>query len=307
MRLINVNTLSISEFLSDYNLPPYAILSHTWSADEVTFQDMQKPRAMRHNSGGRNKIKAVCGVAKRDGLEWAWVDTCCINKDSSAELSEAINSMFRYYQQSTACYAYMDDVSLDGHQELEDPIEDLGKSRWFTRGWTLQELLAPRELQFFDHNWELIGTRSSLSQTLSQITRIPEGVLDGSRSIFEFSVYERLRWAAGRNTTRVEDMAYCLIGLFDVNMPLLYGEGHKAFARLQLEILQRNYDSSVFMHILHNCHAPPSSTPSVVEARRVSTESSSLGSAEIPDGRPRWVKKPASKLWFTRRAKAQNT
>ncbi|KAI1347096.1 heterokaryon incompatibility protein-domain-containing protein [Xylaria sp. FL0043] len=196
---------------------------------------MQQPRAPREKSRGLDKIKAVCEVAKRDGLQWVWVDTCCIDKASSAELSEAINSMFRYYQQSTVCYAYLDDVSLDGRQDLRGPLEDLGKARC----------------------WNLIGTRSSLSHTLSQVTRIPEEVLDGSRSIFEFSVYERLRWAAGRVTTRVEDMAYCLIGLFDVTMPLLYGEGRKAFARLQIEILQRNYDSSVFMHILHDCHAPP--------------------------------------------------
>ncbi|KAI0810053.1 heterokaryon incompatibility protein-domain-containing protein [Xylaria sp. FL0064] len=277
MRLINVNTHSITEFLSDYDVPHYAILSHTWSAGEVTFQDMQRPRALRDKSRGLDKIKAVCNVAKRDRLEWVWVDTCCIDKASSAELSEAINSMFRYYQQSRVCYAYLDDVSLDGRPDLEDPLEDLRRARWFRRGWTLQEL----------------------------VTRIPEEVLDGSRSIFEFTVYERLRWAAGRVTTRVEDMAYCLIGLFDVNMPLLYGEGRKAFARLQLEILQRNYDSSVFMHILHDCHAPPYSPPSVVEAQRVSTESSSLEFTGIPNGRPRWVKRTASKLWFTRRAKVQ--
>ncbi|KAI1272355.1 heterokaryon incompatibility protein-domain-containing protein [Xylaria sp. FL0933] len=275
MRLINVNTLSISEFLSDCDVPDYAILSHTWSSEEATFQDMQRPRALRDKSHGLDKIKAVCKVARRDGLEWIWVDTCCIDKASSAELSEAINSMFRYYRQSRVCYAYLDDVSLDRRPGLEDPLEDLRKARWFKRGWTLQELVAPRELQFFDHSWNLIGTRSSLSHTLSQVTRIPKEVLDGSRSIFEFSVYERLRWAAGRVTTRVEDMAYCLIGLFDVTMPLLYGEGRKAFARLQIEILQRNYDSSVFMHILHDCHAPP------------------------------WVKRTTSKLWFTRRAKVQ--
>ncbi len=141
MRLINVNTLLISEFLNDHHLPRYAILSHTWSSDEVTFQEMQKPRAVR-NKLGRLKIKAACCVARRDGLEWLWADTCCIDKASSAELSEAINSMFRYYQQSTMCYAYLDDVSLEGRRELADPVEGLGQSRWFTRGWTLQELLG---------------------------------------------------------------------------------------------------------------------------------------------------------------------
>ncbi|KAI0903393.1 HET-domain-containing protein [Ustulina deusta] len=307
MRLINVNTLLISEFLNDHHLPRYAILSHTWSSDEVTFQEMQKPRAVR-NKLGRLKIKAACCVARRDGLEWLWADTCCIDKASSAELSEAINSMFRYYQQSTMCYAYLDDVSLEGRRELADPVEGLGQSRWFTRGWTLQELLAPSELQFLDHNWDYMGTRSSLSQTLSQVTRIPEEVLDGSRSIFEFNVYERLRWAAGRETTRIEDMAYCLIGLFDVNMPLLYGEGLKAFARLQLEIIQRNYDSSVFMHVLHDCHPPPSSAQSVVEVQPVSTKSSTQGSTEILDEKYGLDKTTASKHWFPRRrGKVHNT
>ncbi|KAI1424920.1 heterokaryon incompatibility protein-domain-containing protein [Xylaria sp. FL1777] len=305
MRLVNVNTLSITEFLSDYQVPRYAILSHTWSSDEVTFQEMQKRRAVR-DKRGMHKIKGVCEVAKRNGFEWIWVDTCCIDKASSAELSEAINSMFRYYKESSVCYAFLDDVSLEGSREFEDPVESLGKSKWFRRGWTLQELLAPRELQFLDHNWEFFGTRSSLSPALSQITRIPEGVLDGSRSIFDFSVYERLRWVAGRETTRVEDMAYCLIGLFDVNMPLLYGEGRKAFARLQLEILQRNYDSSVFMHIIHDCHDPPSLAQSVAEVERVSTESSTQCSTELSDERPGWTKKTASQLWFAVREKVQS-
>ncbi|KAI0975174.1 heterokaryon incompatibility protein-domain-containing protein [Xylaria arbuscula] len=272
MRLINVNTLLISEFFNDYDVPRYAILSHTWSSEEVTLQEIQNPQSAR-GKGGLDKIKAVCKVAKRNGLDWIWVDTCCIDKASSAELSAAINSMFRYYQESTECYAYLDDVTLSEGWE-----PSLGRSRWFTRGWTLQELLAPRELQFFDHKWERLGTRSSLSQLLSQITRIPEEVLVGSRSVFDFNVYERLRWAAGRRTTRVEDMAYCLIGLFDVNMPLLYGEGRKAFARLQLEILQRNYDPSIFMHILDDCQAPPSSVQSVADVERVSTELSTQGS-----------------------------
>lgn len=170
------------------------------------------------------------------GYEYVWIDTCCIDKTSSAELSEAINSMFAWYQEAKVCYAYLFDV----------PDRPLKASRWFTRGWTLQELIAPREVIFYDGNWRNLGDRTSLGPRISQCTRIPESILSGEKDLDTFSTAQRMSWAAERQTTRVEDRAYCLMGLFGVNMPLIYGEREAAFIRLQEEILRISEDHSLF-------------------------------------------------------------
>jgi hypothetical protein len=166
--------------------------------------------------------------------------SCCIDKTSSAELSEAINSMFRWYSRSKVCYAYLTDVSYDGFDD------SLPKSRWFTRGWTLQELLAPSSVVFYSAEWTRIGDSEVLISVLRNVTRIDEGILSRTKSLDWVSVAEKMSWAATRETTRVEDMAYCLLGIFDINMPLLYGEGGRAFQRLQEEILRNSQDQSLF-------------------------------------------------------------
>ncbi|CAI4214683.1 unnamed protein product [Parascedosporium putredinis] len=269
MRLIDTDTLQLQLFAGD--APPYAILSHTWGEGEVTFQDMEKGRHFAMQLQGFAKIERCCSQAKRDGYAWAWVDTCCIDKQSSAELSEAINSMYRWYQLAAVCYVYMSDVAanLDSaflptspasfvHGETPLPSSSgreastlrrfgpsFAASRWFRRGWTLQELLAPRLVEFYDHRWTEIGTKASLVSDLQRITGIRAEVLQGAPPGDLCTVAERMSWASKRETQRIEDRAYSLLGIFNVNMPLLYGEGQSAFIRLQEEILRRSEDLSL--------------------------------------------------------------
>jgi len=236
MRLLDTRTVKLKAFLEDNTRPPYAILSHRWkpAEEEVTFQDLnqfhendpQHPSSFAISSrAGYRKIEACCSQALRDGIEWAWVDTCCIDKSSSVELSEAINSMFRWYKESRVCYAYLEGVLTE--RELQDSpetsdsefMDQLRTNEWFDRGWTLQELLAPREIRFFSESWTFIGNRSTLRQVISEITTIPPDFLIDCR-LSEASIAQRMSWAAKRKTSRKEDIAYCLLGLFDIYMPL---------------------------------------------------------------------------------------
>ncbi|KAH7364549.1 hypothetical protein BKA65DRAFT_371585, partial [Rhexocercosporidium sp. MPI-PUGE-AT-0058] len=172
--------------------------------------------------------------ALSDGWEWVWIDSCCIDKTSSAELSEAINSMFRWYREAQVCYAYLSDVPGGSDWETRQQSNSaFRKSQWFTRGWTLQELLAPEMVVFFDADWEDIGTKNSMQALLSSITGI-----DNFKDYALACIAKKMSWASNRETTREEDKAYCLMGLFAVNMPPLYGEGMAAFYRLQIEILK---------------------------------------------------------------------
>ena len=245
MKLLNTTTLKLEEFW-DSNIPKrYAILSHTWEEQEVSFQYIANLESAAQLAGF-SKIKACCEQAKEDGFGWAWIDTCCIDKSSSAELSESINSMFRWYEKATICYAYLSDVPSDA--DLRDPDSSFAKSRWFTRGWTLQELIAPREVEFFSKDWKALGSRSNLFKEISEITRISHNVLRESnrKALRRTSIAQKMSWASRRVTTRSEDIAYCLLGLFEVNMALLYGEGTNAFIRLQKKILKRSNDQSIF-------------------------------------------------------------
>ena len=177
---------------------------------------------------GYEKIRHASMQAISDGYQYVWIDTCCIDKSSSAELSEAINSMFTWYQQASVCYAYVDDVQL----------HDFDKSRWFTRGWTLQELLAPSNVIFFVAGWTRLGTKFSLAAQITKITGIDSEILHDQRLLRKRSVAQLMSWASRKETTRPEDTAYCLLGIFGVNMPLLYGEGENAFIRLQEELVK---------------------------------------------------------------------
>ncbi|KAK4443141.1 heterokaryon incompatibility protein-domain-containing protein [Podospora aff. communis PSN243] len=240
MRLINTTTLQLEYFL-DRSVPPYAILSHTWEEEEVTFQDMALPRPL--NKKGYNKIAETCRLARERNLAYAWVDTCCIDKTSSSELTESINSMFQWYVKAEVCFTYLSD--LPAQTELKDGIK---RCRWVTRGWTLQELIAPRRLLFYDSVWQLRGTKMDpgVATALSRLTNIPPKVLSMEKEATRCSIAQRISWASRRETTRLEDMAYCLLGLLEVNMPLIYGEGQDAFRRLQEEVIKKRNDLSIF-------------------------------------------------------------
>ncbi|PPQ79431.1 hypothetical protein CVT25_002701 [Psilocybe cyanescens] len=243
-RLIDAKTMVVKEFWNE--VPVYAILSHTWGDEEVTLQEMKARETMPvvvERKKGFAKIKKTCEQALLDGFSYVWVDTCCIDKTSSSELSEAINSMYKWYQEAEVCYAYLVDVSAS--QNAFDADSQFRKCRWFKRGWTLQELIAPLTVVFYDKDWVEIGTKSSLRAVITQVTNISKQVLLVNHS-GEISIATRMSWVSNRVTTRIEDMAYCLLGLFGINMPILYGEGEGAFTRLQREIIATSDDHTIF-------------------------------------------------------------
>lgn len=201
-------------------------------------QDLRKARAKK----GFSKIIETCRLARRHYLHYAWIDTCCIDKSSSAELTEAINSMFNWYKESAFCFAFLSDLPGSEDDVLEN---ELRPCRWFTRGWTLQELTAPKSLEFYDQGWQRRGTKKSLQQELSAITGIDLEIFEDSNLLSTVPVARRMSWTSRRKPSRVEDRAYSLLGLFDVNVPSIYGEGPKAFIRLQEEIMKKNNDLSL--------------------------------------------------------------
>jgi hypothetical protein len=245
MYLINVETMLLEEFFGN-EMPNYAILSHTWGKnnEEVHFKDMGTKDP--ENKAGYAKIRHLCKQAAEDGLRWAWCDTCCIDKSSSSELSESINSMFQWYQNSNVCYAYLSDVS--NVQDRQNAIEQISKSRWFTRGWTLQELLAPAKVRFYDRDWIFLGDKKSLCGLLQEITKVNFGAMTWPWTLPSYSIATRMFWASSRMTTRIEDRAYCMLGILGVHMPLLYGEGENAFRRLQEELIKISDDETIFAH-----------------------------------------------------------
>ncbi|KAI6913803.1 hypothetical protein KC318_g3884 [Hortaea werneckii] len=315
MWLLNAKTYALKFFHTAKTAPPYAILSHTWEDDEVLFKDMDDLEKAKAKSGWQ-KIEYICRQALEDGLQWAWVDTCCIDKSSSAELSEAINSMFKWHECSTVCYVYLCDVTMtaalrddaptvsewleradrrapvgptissfgrysietlwrfhvgdfrtviyeimfgikNDHEGYTRPCNELDISlidtlgafstaKWWSRGWTLQELLAPRNLVFMDQHWQQIARLSELVVTVSTISSVDVEVLLKTAPLKSRCIAERLSWASKRSTTREEDTAYALLGIFDANMPLLYGERSRAFERLQEVISQRSNDLSIY-------------------------------------------------------------
>jgi hypothetical protein len=242
-----VEKLELEQFYES-DRPAYAILSHTWGKEEVTYDDMINGIAKQKK--GYAKIEGACALARTQGLRHVWVDTCCIDKRSSSELSEAINSMFRWYLNSSICYAYLEDVSDESLRgpwdtEMNNFIlrDALGRSRWFTRGWTLQELIAPKDVVFYSRIWSEFGSKESLIDFISLITGINEDILRcgidkrqthtssaeflnlwWEKKISSKSVATRMSWFGDRQTTRPEDVAYSLLGIFGVQMPLLYGE-----------------------------------------------------------------------------------
>lgn len=249
------------------DIPQYAILSHTWGPDEeeVTYQDLVDGTGA--GKIGYEKIRFCAQQAARDSLQYFWIDTCCIDKADHTELQKAINSMFRWYQNAAKCYVYLVDVSFprpaspspriwdrllrkkrwnksmkSDSAEPPNPLWELAfrNSRWFKRGWTLQELLAPNSVEFFAKGGYRLGDKSSLEQQIYEITSIPITALRGA-SLSGFDVEERFRWTASRQAKYDEDLAYCLLGIFGVFMPLIYGEGKDhAMKRLRKELETRD-------------------------------------------------------------------
>ncbi|KAH6653418.1 hypothetical protein BKA67DRAFT_593315 [Truncatella angustata] len=243
MRLLqcdDTGRFALTPDLASNDVRPYAILSHTWRPDEeVLFADLARTPRDWQQKAGFDKIKFCAEQAKRDGLQYFWVDTCCIDKSEAIELQTAINSMFRWYLNSERCYVYLADVSaisVSDTQQSRTPWEDpFRDSRWFTRGWTLQELIAPKTVDFYSREGSWLGDKRTLEPLIRDITGIPAGALRGT-PLSDYTVAEREAWVRGRQTTHEEDMAYSLLGIFNVHMPLIYGEGReKARKRLREE------------------------------------------------------------------------
>ena len=288
MRLLKVHTLNFREFF-DTDVPRYCILSHRWGKDELSYKEFKKQDDL--DGHGYRKILEFCSFVRERNfqeyrpvecknpkawfgyheVDWVWVDTICIDKRSSSELSEAINSMFAWYEKAVECHVYLHDVTPVTSGRLI--YERVRASTWFSRGWTLQELLAPAVVVFVDSSWNVLGhicddwepTKRTcacnhvesptlgprLSHEVSQITSIPHKYLKhklgaSTHAFKEASIAQCMSWASRRSTTRLEDEAYCLLGIFGINMPLIYGEGRMAFTRLQEEVIKRSTDQSIF-------------------------------------------------------------
>jgi hypothetical protein len=291
MRLLNCQTIKLEDFLEDA-VPKYAILSHTWGDEEVSFEDMRRMSVSELGQirrGGYDKLVNSCAQALRDELSYIWADTCCIDKSSSAELSEAINSMFRWYARAQVCYAYLVDVkppvaasplSSTAPAGALAASSDFACSRWFTRGWTLQELLAPRHVVFYAADWTRLSSKADITGLLERITMVNSYYLGSSSRpnahvlprIYRASAAERMSWASRRSTTRPEDMAYCLLGLFGINMPLVYGEGGpRAFRRLQEEIMRGSDDMSLLAWSTTSSGAQRDSTGTITTSPTIKT------------------------------------
>ncbi|KAI0630064.1 heterokaryon incompatibility protein-domain-containing protein [Trametes polyzona] len=264
MRLINTTTGHFV-VVEDPRTISYAILSHVWAKagdvhyPEMSYQDVR--HIQRSQDTGHipksdsviphfpsEKIRRFCEIARDHGYDYAWADACCIDQTSSSEVSEAINSMYNWYRYASVCYVFLPDVPVPSAAERERPtrFSTFRRSKWHTRGWTLQELLAPTHVVFLFSDWSIIGTKHDLAPAINSATRIDPDVLTGRRSLEEFSVACRMSWAASRETTRLEDQAYSLMGIFGVNMPTTYGEGGNAFIRLQEEIIKHIPDQTIF-------------------------------------------------------------
>lgn len=244
MRLLrhsDTGKFSLTDDFGNGAIPPYAILSHTWGEDseEVTFDDLTN--GIGKDKPGYEKIRFCGEQARQDKLKYFWVDTCCIDKTNKAELSLAINSMFRWYRNAARCYVYLSDVSTAKRKASGQSSEftwepAFRRSRWFTRGWTLQELLAPSSVEFFSRECKRLGDKSSLIRQIHEITGIPKSALQGAK-LAQFSVKDRLSWVEHRETKLEEDKAYSLLGIFDLSIPFIYGKGTtRAFKRLMDEI-----------------------------------------------------------------------
>ncbi|KAI1362930.1 hypothetical protein F5Y08DRAFT_310702 [Xylaria arbuscula] len=259
MRLLDTTTFELRNGeQGSFRQEGYAILSHRWVGLEITFDELKNHTAELRtgerplSSPQADKVRGACDAARHQGIKWMWIDTCCINKNSSTEESESINFMFKWYRESKLCITYLADVRRDARYpstsaSIFKRIYSEEPSEWFSRGWTLQELLAPQHMQFFDMDWAYMGTKMELAGALSSVTGISMRYLTGAENFREACIAVKMSWMATRTTTREEDMAYSMLGVFGITMTPQYGEGQGAFMRLQ-EILMTTYlfDESLF-------------------------------------------------------------
>ncbi|KAK5729161.1 hypothetical protein LTR15_002303 [Elasticomyces elasticus] len=222
MRLLNTTTFKLEYYEDDNLVPEYAIFSHKWypSGEELIILDFQTAENAPHKKGFA-KLQALCTIAAAKGHRFV--------------------CMFRWYQNAVECIAFLGDVGGHDGRSLEHSIWI-----WFKRGWTLQELIAPQNITFYDYRWNCLGTKKDLLKPLSKITRIPRDVLSHDRHFSGCSIAQRMSWASDRETREVEDEAYSLMGLSDISLKLIYGEGEKAFIKLQREIIASSADQSIF-------------------------------------------------------------
>lgn len=250
MRLLNTTSLGFEEFFDRNEPPPYAILSHRWSDMEVLYHDYDQQTDWSGSAKGYRKIYQCCELARQRNRKYIWIDSLCIDKRNTHEVTESVNSMWRYYTNAIECYAYLVDVPPFAAEKRERLRNWNGRpSEWFRRGWTLQELLAPQAVLFCDWDWKIIGQKSdaSMLDEISKITSIPGYCLLDRFRLFRTCVAQKLSWASTRKTTKQEDRVYSLLGLLGINMPLFYGEGEeKAFLRLQQEVIRQTDDESIF-------------------------------------------------------------
>ena len=231
----------------------YAMLSHCWCAveeDELLFnevRDLSIDAADKlQGHGGYKKVVGGCNKARADGIDWLWAAPCCISSENDTDLSEAVNAMYRWYANSERCYAYLHDVNAYSSSTRTS----FNNSKWFLCGWTLQGLIAPRDIEFVDFHWNKIDNKTNMISALKDITGIPQDVLTHGlpppHHSHRPSVAQIMSWAASRQTRRAEDQAYSLVGLFGVYMKIRYGEKENAFQRLQEAIIEEYNDHTIF-------------------------------------------------------------
>ncbi|KAK7462337.1 hypothetical protein VKT23_007938 [Stygiomarasmius scandens] len=234
-RLIDTQSLKLVDFKQGSPIPHYAILSHKWSDEEVGFQEFKQPSKKTARKSGYRKILNACEQARLDNLDYLWIDTCCINQEDQGDVHRNIKSMFAYYQNSRICYAYLFDILGPGN--------NLGSSQWFDRAWTLQELIAPPDVFFFNHSWLYVGRRSQRPREIGNVTGIPNAVLRGDVRVHDVDVAERMSWSILRESTRPQDRAYCLLGILGVSIEPDYSENVlTAFDRLQSAFVRQYPD-----------------------------------------------------------------
>ncbi|KAK7460466.1 hypothetical protein VKT23_009187 [Stygiomarasmius scandens] len=243
-RFINTFTLKLVQLEENSTPPSYAILSHRWMhEEEITFEEIQKDGEDTKSKFGYRKIQAACVQARRDGLCYLWVDTCCIQHGDQDDVKNNIRSMYAFYQNAEVCYAYLVDVY---------ELSDFGNSEWFHRGWTLQELLAPRSLKFYDSGWNFIGSSVKLQKEIHAATGIPLKVLSGEVSIRDVDLEERMVWSIERETTKPQDQIYCLLGLLRITMDPDYNEDIRMAVERLKKLFEQVHPGYSFWRIMKN-------------------------------------------------------